>query len=112
MRTVVLIRGLLKGAQNEVRCELLAMKEWRRNSTQVRYSRCCVLDAPSELPDGEYTVLFDGHSVSAVKQGGLWLPEDRAEPLPPEERLDLQQNFSFRMEDAIEIMPLLRNEAA
>ncbi len=91
---------------------MLAMKERRRQSSETLYSRCCVLDAPAEIPDGDYTVFFDGHRVSAIRQGGLWLPEDRAEPLSSEERLDLQENYSFRMEDAIEILPLLKNEAA
>ena len=88
------------------------MKEWLRESCRILYSRCCVLDAPPDIPDGGYTVFFDGHRVSAVKQCGLWLPEDRAEPLPPEQRLDQQEDSSFRMEDALEILPLLKNEAA
>lgn len=96
----------------EARCQMLAMKEWGGNSGQVRYSRCCVLDAPAEIPDGAYTVFFDRHSVAAIRQGGLWLPEDRAEPLPPRECPDSQQEPAFRMEDAIEILPLLKNDAA
>ena len=91
---------------------MLAMKEWRRDSGGVLFSRCCVLDAPSDIPDGCYTVIFDGHSVNAVRQGGLWLPQDRAEPLPLETRLDQPHDSSFCMEDAIEILPLLKTEAA
>ena len=97
----------------EARCEMLAMKEWLRESGHVLYSRCCVLDAPPDIPDGSYTVFFfDGYCVSAIRQGGLWLPDDRAEPLPPEERPDPEENPSFRMEDALEILPLLKNQAA
>jgi hypothetical protein len=96
----------------EARCQMLAMKEWRQDSGQVRYSRCCVLDAPAEIPDGKYTVFFDRHRVPAIRQGGLWLPEDRAEPLPPRERLESRLEHAFRMEDAIEILPLLKNDAA
>jgi hypothetical protein len=91
---------------------MLAMKEWVRHSSRILYSRCCVLDAPSGISDGSYTVFFDGHRVSAIKEGGLWLPDDRAELLPPDQRLDLEEDFSFRMEDAIKILPLLKNEAA
>lgn len=96
----------------EVRCEMLAMKESLRDTGQVLYSRCCVLDAPSDVPDGSYTVFFDGHCVSAVRQDGLWLPEDRAEPLPPEARPDAGQAPPFRTQDPSEILPLLKSDAA
>lgn len=96
----------------EVRCEMLAIRERLRESGQILYSRCCVLDASPEIPDGNYTVFFDGHRVSAVRQGGLWLPEDQAEPLPAEARPNPQRNSVFRIEDAIEILPLLKSEAA
>lgn len=83
------------------------MKEWLKESSQICYSRCCVLDAPSDVPDGGYTVFFDGHCVSAVRQGGLWLPEDRVTPVPADKRLVLPDDFSLE-----EILPLLRNQAA
>ncbi|HEX3986099.1 MAG TPA: hypothetical protein VHX13_05745 [Acidobacteriaceae bacterium] len=89
------------------------MKERHRESGRVYFSGCCVLDAPPGIPDGSYAVFFEGHRVRAVRQGGLWLPEERAELLTPEERFDeLQEEPSFRMEDAIAILPLLKNEAA
>lgn len=88
------------------------MKEWLRESGQVLYSRCCVLDAPLDLPDGSYTVFFDRHRVSAIRQGGLWLPHDRADPLPVEACLEMRGESVFRIEDAIEILPLLKTEAA
>jgi hypothetical protein len=91
---------------------MLAMKESLRESGQIVYSRCCVLDAPPDVPDGNYTVRFDGHSVSAIRQNGLWLPEDRVVQLPPQERLEPQEDVSFRIEDAIEILPLLKKQAA
>lgn len=111
MRTVVLVQGLLKGPDVEARCQILAMKEWHPKSSRLRYSRCCVLDAPPEIPDGCYTVFFAGHCVPAIRQGGLWLPEDHARPLPPKPRSQSPRE-PFRMEDAIEILPLLKNEAA
>ena len=91
---------------------MLAMRERLRDSGRILYSRCCVLDAPPDVPDGSYTVIFDGHCAHAIRQGGLWLPGDRAEPLPPEARPDPPVPFSFRVEDAVEIMPLLKSQAA
>lgn len=96
----------------EVRCQMLAMKEWHRESGHVVYSSCCVLDAPPDLPDGDYTVYFERHSVNAVRQGGLWLPHEQAELLPPDVRTEIQRDSAFRFEDAVEILPVLGSEAA
>jgi hypothetical protein len=32
-----------------------------------------VIQANSDLPDGDYIVAFQGNSVSARREGGLWL---------------------------------------
>ena len=88
------------------------MKERVPGSDPILYSRCCVLDAPPDVPDGSYTVFFDGHCARAIRQGGLWLPEDRAEPVPPDLRCGRREELSFRIQDAIDIMPLLKSEVA
>jgi hypothetical protein len=69
------------------RCEILAMKEYLSQTSPALYSRCCVLDAPSDLPDGDYLVTFSGHRVSAHKEAGLWLPADDAVPIQTETRI-------------------------
>jgi hypothetical protein len=55
----------------EASCEVLA----RRHSVQdgSSYSEGFVLNAPADLPDGEYTILFNGHVLHASKDRGLWL---------------------------------------
>jgi hypothetical protein len=54
-------------------CEMLALKETNSESKRVTYSRCSVIQAASDLPDGEYAVTFEGNSVVARREGGLWL---------------------------------------
>jgi hypothetical protein len=47
---------------------------WKESSTHGRvYSRCRIIDEPSDFPDGLYTVFFAGHSVSARKWSGQWM---------------------------------------
>jgi hypothetical protein len=72
MGTVVLIRGVLRGMEHETGCEVLVRKH-SIESGSPRYSEGFVLNAPVDLPEGEYTVTFDGHSLHAVSQHGIWL---------------------------------------
>jgi hypothetical protein len=87
MRSVVLIHGLLRGMGREAPCEMIAMRDTSPDRTPA-YCRCSVVEAPEDLPDGEYTVSFLGEAVRVRRQGGLWLPgEDplraRHESPPP-----------------------------
>jgi len=75
MRAVVLIQGTLRGMGRQSICEMLAMKDSAANGTQSAYVLCNVLTAAPDLPDGEYTVEFEGRKVRAKREGGLWLPE-------------------------------------
>lgn len=81
-----MIRGLLEGMGLATRCEMLAMKEHPAEADKPLYSRCCVIDAPADLPDGVYQVTFAGHTVEARKEAGLWLPADHADPLETREQ--------------------------
>lgn len=80
MRSVVLIRGVIRGMGHESFCEMLAWKELFPGNPRPIYTTCSVITAPAGLPDGSYTVTFDGHVVSATRQGGLWLPNGTALP--------------------------------
>ena len=75
MRSVVLIHGVLRGMGQESACEMLALQETHPETRKPVYSRCSVINAPSGLPDGEYTVAFDVVVVAVHRQGGLWLPD-------------------------------------
>ena len=66
-QTVVLLPGRIKGLGHEVKCEVLARRHFSS------YKDCSVICDLDHLPDGEYTVEFDGHSFIAIRHDGIWL---------------------------------------
>jgi len=67
----VLIPGVLRGMGCEVKCEVLARKQ--SPDLGPEYSEGFVLNAPADLPEGDYLVVFDRHTLPATKERGLWL---------------------------------------
>ena len=70
MSSVVLLSGVLRGMEREERCEVLARKSTK--AAALAYSEGFVLNAPADLADGEYEVSFEGHSMRATKERGIW----------------------------------------
>jgi hypothetical protein len=95
----------------EVPCEMLAMKEAPSETSRAVYCRCSVIDAPMDLPDGDYTVAFNGYVVTAQKEGGLWMPDGTTVVVPTEEPSRARQR-AFRVEEAVEILPILKDHVA
>jgi hypothetical protein len=111
MRSVVLIQGLLRGMGRETPCEMLAIRESQSGKNLPVYTRCSVIEAPIDLPDGDYTVTFNVYSVSARKEAGLWIPEGAAYSAPVAEKsTDVRR--TFRVEEAAEILPILKKHVA
>jgi hypothetical protein len=82
---IVLRHGYVKGMSRKVACEVLARKipldpKLKTRSHEYTYSDCCVIDAPADLPEGEYLVHFDEHVIAATKKGTYWLSRGTAEP--------------------------------
>jgi hypothetical protein len=75
MKSVVLVHGVIWGMGHESACEMLALKETDSVTRRTTFSRCSVIRASSDLPDGEYIVAFQGNSVSARRECGLWLAD-------------------------------------
>ena len=76
--SIVLLRGILQGMGHHVECDILARKLAKRPNAvspvgSPAYSDCSVLTAPSDLPDGEYRVAFDGHILVVNREYGVWL---------------------------------------
>lgn len=74
----VLRHGFVKGMGRKAQCDVVARKvpisSNRGNGSPIyTYSDCAVIDVSLQLPDGEYTVYFDGHMVPVTKQQGVWL---------------------------------------
>ena len=112
MRSVVMIRGMLRGMEREAPCEMLAMKEAESGKGPVIFSRCSVIDAPIDIPDGDYVVSFNGCVVSARKEAGLWIPDGSAVEEPSAERMNASQQKRFHVEEAVEILPDLKDNVA
>jgi hypothetical protein len=108
MRSVVLIHGLLSGMGREAVCEMLAMKEPLPHNSQTLFSRCSVIEAPQDLPDGDYTVSFSDYIVSTKKECGLWLPAGDAVEVGTQRQPAKERSDPFQVEDAGEILPLLK----
>lgn len=73
--SVVLLQGVLRGMGRESLCEMLALREEDPATHRKIYSRCSVIGAPIDLPDGEYTVTFRDGTALVRREGGLWLPD-------------------------------------
>jgi hypothetical protein len=57
----------------EADCKILAWKEPVASGNV--YCQFMIIEALHSLPDGFYTVAFDGYVVPATKRDGLWLSE-------------------------------------
>lgn len=112
MRSVVLIHGWLQGNGRQQPCEMLALRDVPAVPGPAVYSRCSVIDAPLDLPDGDYTVTFDSYIVPARKQAGLWVPDGATAALAPHGKNSDPSQPSFSIAEAAEIMSVLRNRVA
>ena len=77
--TVVLLHGSIKGMGREAECEILARRlpipvDPRDPMPRLfTYTDCSVVEAPADLPEGEYLAQFEGYSLSVTLYRGLWL---------------------------------------
>lgn len=72
MRFAVLCKGVLRGRGREEACELLATKTVVPEASRAVYSHCAVVEAPLDLPDGDYEVEFAGEIGVVSLHNGLW----------------------------------------
>jgi hypothetical protein len=71
---VSVVSGELKGMGWQVRCEIMAWKAVDE-SPHSYFSQFRVIDAPPDIPDGVYEVIFEGHTLLTEKRGGFWTME-------------------------------------
>lgn len=112
MRSVVLIHGWLQGNGRQEPCEMLAMRDVSPGPGPAVYSRCSVIDASQDLPDGDYTVTFDSYIVPARKDAGLWIPEEAIAALAPHRTNSDPEQPSFSIAEAAEILSILKKRVA
>lgn len=75
MRSVVLLRGELRGMGQRESCSMLAIQETEGPGSEPEYSHYSVLDAPAAMPDGQYLVRFGCRIALVLRSAGLWLPD-------------------------------------
>ena len=71
-REVVLLSGTLKGATHEAPCTVKAIKVSLPSLDIWEYVSADIEQAPSELPDGAYSVSFEGRTMKVKKVAGNW----------------------------------------
>jgi len=59
---------------------MLALREAQPGGRPPVYSRCSVIEAAPGLPDGDYTVIFEGNTIWTRREGGLWLADGVSVP--------------------------------
>lgn len=74
---IVLLHGTVMGPGQIARCEVLARKVAadEGNGPQPQpcaFTDCSVIGAPTDLPDGEYVIRFEGYSFTAACHHGIW----------------------------------------
>ena len=76
MGSVVLLPGIITGLGRNADCEVLAWKAADRPADA--FSQFKIVTAPRHLPDGSYTVTFNGQAFSTTKEQGWWTMEKLA----------------------------------
>jgi hypothetical protein len=57
----------------ETACELLATKTVIPEASHAVYSHCAIIEAPTDLPDGDYEVEFAGEVAVTSLREGCWM---------------------------------------
>jgi len=72
-RTVLILNGELQGMGRNEGCLILATKVSLPGINQYEYAKVSIHRAPADLPDGTYTITYDGRTAQLKKQGEFWL---------------------------------------
>jgi hypothetical protein len=73
MQVSVLLKGRLRGMGREAPCEVMAKRQAPGGKGREGYSDLRLLDAPADLPDGDYVLHLDPIMVSVRRRSGEWL---------------------------------------
>ncbi len=76
-REDVVLAGRLIGMGREETCTFNAEKLSLPGVIVSHFSKCNVHHAPSDLPDGEYLVVFEGGMIPFQKRRGVWQALER-----------------------------------
>lgn len=78
MGMIVLLRGVVRGMGREAECEVVALRQIAATKSKFRRPKSFfrdfgVIEAPNDLPDGEYTVRVGDQILNTAKVHGIWL---------------------------------------
>jgi uncharacterized protein affecting Mg2+/Co2+ transport len=65
--------GHLSGMSREADCIVGTTKELVPGTDSYKYSRIMIFDAPEDLPEGRYTLTFDGQRFPVQKAWQAWI---------------------------------------
>jgi hypothetical protein len=71
-REVFVLSGRLEGMGREASCTLNALRVSLPGTIVSHFVNCNIHHAPSDLPDGEYLVTFEGGMIPFQKRDGVW----------------------------------------
>jgi hypothetical protein len=71
-RESVTMRGRLVGMGRDVECHVTAIKVSLRGTDDYQYVRPQIHGTPAGLPDGIYTITYDGVTDRVQRQYGSW----------------------------------------
>jgi len=75
IREAVLLEGVLHGMNLEAPCTVRAVKVTLPKLDDWEYVAADIVQAPSDLPAGNYEVLFEGRRVKVYKTARGWTSE-------------------------------------
>lgn len=75
-RHVIMLEGHLEGMGRIEGCFVIAVKVPLQGTDRYKYEGASIHRAPEDLPDGPYTVLFDGRRGRVKLLGGRWYAGD------------------------------------
>ena len=65
--------GHLSGMSREADCSVATTKVLVPETDSKKYSRIMIFDAPHDLPEGRYTLTFDGQHFPVQKAWQAWI---------------------------------------
>jgi len=74
---IVILSAELKGMGRETPCTVSAVKVTLPEYRITGFVRCNIVEAPDDLPDGDYIVSLDGRALRVQRQHGEWRQSDQ-----------------------------------
>jgi hypothetical protein len=72
-REIVMMTGLLNGMNREEPCLVGAVKVTLPGTNVSHLARYSIQNAPTDLPDGQYQLTFNGETTTVKRRDGHWL---------------------------------------